>query len=56
MPKNKSRKTKVPVLDDKGYAEYLDYLKREDYGETNVEVKCEGQVSVKASNVEREGK
>ena len=31
MRKNKSKKTKVPVLDEKGYAEYLDYLKREDF-------------------------
>ena len=44
MRKNKSKKTKVPVIDEKGYAEYLDYLKREDYSKTRPESKAQGQV------------
>lgn len=52
MRKNKSKKTKVPVLDEKGYAEYLDYLKREDYGARQRETKAEGQVGVNASKSE----
>lgn len=51
MRKNKSKKTKVPVLDEKGYAEYLDYLKQEDGGQTHVENKAQGQVSANASQV-----
>ena len=44
MRKNKSKKTKVPVLDEKGYAEYLDYLKREDDPKTCSEKGAQGQV------------
>ena len=49
MRKNKSKKTKVPVLDEKGYAEYLDYLKREDDSLACEKVKSEGQVSANTS-------
>ena len=41
MRKNKSKKTKVPVLDEKGYAEYLDYLKREDSTQPHSERKAQ---------------
>ena len=43
MRKNKSKKAKVPVLDEKSYAEYLDYLKREDYSVSRENAKSEGQ-------------
>ncbi|MBR2340942.1 MAG: hypothetical protein IKA72_00850 [Clostridia bacterium] len=46
MRKNKSKKTKVPVLDEKGYAEYLDYLKREEDQTTRAEPKGQGQVCI----------
>lgn len=52
MRKNKSKKAKVPVLDEKSYAEYLDYLKRADYSAPRQEVKSEGQVSVNASELD----
>ena len=29
MRKNKSKKSKVPVLDEKGYTAYLEYLRNE---------------------------
>ena len=48
MRKNKSKKAKVPVIDEKGYAEYLDYLKREDIVNPRVEAKGQGQVSANA--------
>ena len=53
MRKNKSKKAKVPVIDEKGYAEYLDYLKREDLVKTRPVEKGRGQVSANASQ-ERE--
>ena len=44
MRKNKSKKTKVPVLDEKGYAEYLDYLKRKEETQTHEKIVAQGQV------------
>ena len=55
MRKNKSKKTKVPVLDEKGYAEYLDYLKREGDTQPHAELKAQGQGRVNATQTEEKG-
>ena len=55
MRKNKSKKTKVPVLDEKGYAEYLDYLKREDDTQPHAEGKTQKQVSANVTQAEEKG-
>ena len=41
MRKNKSKKSKVPVLDEKSYAAYLEYLKNE--GASPQKAETEGQ-------------
>ena len=38
MRKNKSKKSKVPVLDEKSYAAYLEYLKNEGASPKNADL------------------